>query len=692
MSEEKAFDIKRFAEELEALPDSAFSKPDEHEKNPYRMAEEVANGNPLRMRKCLELISEILLTIDVEAWENCSAMFSESPCRGDAVVRLIEDSLWLTFGGVQLRCLQCGMGKSSAISYVIRDVIEYGDGSGILIATDSIERLKGYMAPRFDPELAAFLKAHESSITLIESANKVEALQRMRSTPVLLMTTQRYFSMSVAEINDILHGSGIQRDAVIIDEKPIIKTVETVSRTDVNKVASALSDGLRSYENHEEKRWMIAFWEEIRNEFMRVVQAYEDAHIGTTPFFAKYNGMLNLQQQECCDFRKALEKHRNILRRFDPDCLGRCERILNVVLEGGLFYGDSGQYYRSCFYVVVNRWDRLDAVDATVVVLDGTADIHPDYDTQDVIQVRPTGLPSRKLSNLTLQFVNVDASKQRLTTEDRTGQHKQAILRYLGSLGIDRELTPLFTYKDCEPWFRTRGMKRTGHFGDIKGRNNYADAADIVQVGMNLYTQQDYLTLWLADHPETRDEILSLPTAEMNEELDALRRSDEVIELQNRILLADLEQNMYRGAIRRRDFDGQATFYVLCDTNMHRQLIEMAKERYAKLDVKVVVVAETPTVVQRAKREKRKAKDPVKGTARQRFLVWYEACPPGVKLTKRKLLLAANVSESDLKNLGKKNSAGEYYDQEVGPLLAAMHIGRDLYMKPTDDPEQPVTD
>ena len=82
----------------------------------------------------------------------------------------------------------------------------------------------------------------------------------------------------------------------------------------------------------------------------------------------------------------------------------------------------------------------------------------------------------------------------------------------------------------------------------------------------------------------------------------------------------------------------------------------------------------------------------MKGTARQRFLVWYEACPPGVKLTKRKLLLAANLSESDLKNLGKRNSAGEYYDQEVGPLLAAMHIGRDLYMKPTDDPEQPVTD
>ena len=149
---------------------------------------------------------------------------------------------------------------------------------------------------------------------------------------------------------------------------------------------------------------------------------------------------------------------------------------------------------------------------------------------------------------------------------------------------------------------------------------------------------------------------------------------------------------MYRGAIRRRDFDGQATFYVLCDTNMHRQLIEMAKKRYSKLDVKVVVVAGTPTDVQRSKRDKRKAKDPVKGTARQRFLTWYNECLPGVKLTKRKLLLAANLSESDLKNLGKKNSAGEYYDQDVGPLLAAMHIGWDLYMKPVNDSTEPATD
>ena len=677
---------------LNALPKRSFTARNAVHNTPYQMIEELSEGNPMRLRKYARELRKVSGIREIKNEVRIRALVDQIPCEGGEIVRRIEDALWFGMNLVTMMSLQCGMGKSTAISYVIRDVIEYGDGEGILIATDSIDRLKSYLTPKFDPELADYLKAHEDQITLIESANKAEALQRMRTTPVLLMTTQRYFSMSVPELNDILAGSGIRRNAVIIDEKPIIKTVETVSRTDVNMVASALSDGLRSYDDHEEKRWAIAFWERIRSEFMKAAQDFEDTHIGATPFFAKYDGMPGLLEKECEEFMEVLEKRRNQIRRFDPECMGRCKRILDVALNGGLFYGDSGQYYRSCFYTVVNRWDRLNEVQANVVVLDGTGDIHPDYDRQDDLIKVTDDLPSRKLSNLTLRFVNVDASKQRLFTEDRRGQHKQAILKYLDSMGINRELTPLFTYKDCEPWFRTRGMKRTGHFGDIKGRNNYADATDIVQVGMNLYSQQDYLTLWLADHPETRDEILNMHTAEMNDTLEALRRSDEVIELQNRILLADLEQNMYRGAIRRRDFDGQATFYVLCDTNMHRQLIEMAKKRYSKLDVKVVVVAETPTDVQRSKRDKRKAKDPVKGTARQRFLTWYNECLPGVKLTKRKLLLAANLSESDLKNLGKRNSAGEYYDQEVGPLLAAMHIGWDLYMKPVNESAEPATD
>jgi len=73
-------------------------------------------------------------------------------------------------------------------------------------------------------------------------------------------------------------------------------------------------------------------------------------------------------------------------------------------------------------------------------------------------------------------------------------------------------------------------------------------------------------------------------------------------------------------------------------------------------------------------------------------MTWYAMCPPGRSLTTRQLLQEAKLSANDLKNLSKKDSNGKYYDPVAGPLLAAMHIGWDLYMKPTEDPEQPVTD
>lgn len=130
---------------------------------------------------------------------------------------------------------------------------------------------------------------------------------------------------------------------------------------------------------------------------------------------------------------------------------------------------------------------------------------------------------------------------------------------------------------------------------------------------------------------------------------------------------------------------------MIC-TNMHRQLIELAKERYGKLDVKVIVDAQTPAEVQSSKRATRKAKDPVKGMANQRFVAWYETCPPGRSLTTRQLLQEAKLSANDLKNRAKKTRTGSTTPLWRGPILATMHVGRNRYMKPADEAGEPATD
>lgn len=125
---------------------------------------------------------------------------------------------------------------------------------------------------------------------------------------------------------------------------------------------------------------------------------------------------------------------------------------------------------------------------------------------------------------------------------------------------------------------------------------------------------------------------------------------------------------------------------------MHRQLIELAKERYGKLDVKVIVDAQTPAEVQRSKRATRKAKDPVKGMANQRFVAWYETCPPGRSLTTRQLLQEAKLSANDLKNLSKKDLNGKYYAPVAGPNTGYHACWAEPVLKPADEAGEPATD
>lgn len=663
--------------------------------NPYTLIYGWARESVILFRRYAAVVREVAQEKNVPESEVQQGLAEwEAQLRANhlntEVDTLIRDVLFSGTEQVSLLSIMCGMGKSMAISYLIRDVVESQVCRGLLIATDSVERLRSYLQPAFDPELQRALEEHADKITLLESGNKQEALRRMRSSPVLLITTQRYFSMTVEEINDFLKGDGFRREYIIIDEKPIIKTVETVSRTTMNKVASALSDGIRSYEEQDRKREALGFWFQLRSVFERVIQQLEDGHAGKEAFYAAFQGIKNLDGHTLnrSDFGVfwqyvSRKNVRDQLKRFDPECMLMIERILKLMWHGGLFYGDRGQYYKSCFYMTVNRWDRLKDVRARVLVLDGTGDIHPDYDRQEGLHCVREGLPFRLLDNLTLHFVHVESGKQRLGMDDWGGQRKQEILKYLETLGHSKEKTPLFTYKEIERWFRNHGYALTGHFGDIKGRNNYADAENIIQVGMNLYANQDYMSLWLGDNPGEYVDLLARTENAIDEGMRAFRQLDEVSDLQNRILLAELEQNMFRCAIRRADCIKPVHFFVLCDVRRHEKLIEMASARYAQYAVNISVEGKVPEAVQQERRMHRKAKDPQKGTAYQRFMRWYEKAQRGTVLTKTQLLQATGLSGADFQNLlRKKVGSDEYRFPDAVALVEGMKMGRGMYRIP----------
>ena len=103
------------------------------------MIEAMYGDHPLVLRKYVQALrEETRKSILDKSARAVKTMIAESSGKGREIIRLLENKLWFDKAAVTMMSVQCGMGKSTAISYVIRDVIEYGDGEGILIAPTAL--------------------------------------------------------------------------------------------------------------------------------------------------------------------------------------------------------------------------------------------------------------------------------------------------------------------------------------------------------------------------------------------------------------------------------------------------------------------------------------------------------------------------------------------------------------------------
>ena len=144
--------------------------------------------------------------------------------------------------------LMCGTGKSTAISYLIRQTIinSWKNGEGLLIVTDRKDLMENYMNPQYDDNLLRFLKDYEDQVVIMTHNNFEEANELQRYKPVLIMTTQRYFRLSVSEINQYLKWAHGIRPLIIIDEFPELMTVVDLDDRKLAECESATYNAQRS--------------------------------------------------------------------------------------------------------------------------------------------------------------------------------------------------------------------------------------------------------------------------------------------------------------------------------------------------------------------------------------------------------------------------------------------------------------
>lgn len=495
--------------------------------------------------------------------------------------------------------LICGAGKSTAISYLIKRVIERDDNTGILIVTDSVERMKEYTTPdsKRDPELAAFLKANANKIVTLTSGEHLPMLLHMQeSKPVLIMTTQRYFNLSVEEIRAFLTwGNNGTRPLILFDEAIYLTQMEKISRKHFNDVSTALNEGIHWTTDFELRQRCIDRWELVR---MRIWSFIKETENGSTQqdyyrYFAFSEGTLTDDDEEFLSF---IDAHRDEIAQYDAKINGEWNTIETIHLirrmmtEGCLYHcGKRGSWYEGSFSMMVSNHEKVTHVGAKVIVMDGTADIHPDYQ-QDFIDMRDGKKYERSLDNLSLCFVG-GLKTDKTHYEEQREELTKLISAYMHEKHPDTDIAA-FTYDSTESCVKNY-FPVTAHFGAIKGRNDFRDFTCIAQLGLFRFPESYYLTYYLWRYKEHLNTIQSLGLDDTIEYLKKLMQTPEYQMMVSRFLLADLEQNLFRCAIRQSDFVDPAYYYVFCDTVQYEKLFDLAKRKYHLLGTEVMTLSET---------------------------------------------------------------------------------------------------
>lgn len=509
--------------------------------------------------------------------------------------------------------LTCGTGKSSGVSEKIRDAIEKEEG--LLVITDRIDRLEEYTKPKNNKELSDYFKGHKKSIALMKAGNAERIKASHHSCPVLLMCTQRYFRLELDEIKEYLKWDKGSRDLVLIDEKPDLYTPYVLKEDMLRKLYNFIK---RNTSNCIEKVDFLLHLEENVTTWFN----YDFSMCGNPNGRKSTFYILNQEEDELDDVEDWIddETGETYPRPDLREPIEADDIFFNSLREN---YGgkqsfkeiekiyDVYHYLRRHRFLMSYRHDKeeeiiskfesnknkLTDIDATVVILDGTADLSIDYYNQSYLTILKSDEPDRKLTNLHIRIVNAQGTSREELEKKRDISIFQ---EYVQAENTDEELTCVFTFKTIHESFEAdeegeyKEDKLRPYLGNNRGRNELQKFPVMGQVGILFSPPYRYI-----EHMIQQDEEWNQKLGKNGDALcgsasiiDDLSKSGSYLEKRDKDVLADIEQNIFRLPIRSPLYEGEATYYVFfdCDKyqNLKKEIEKRFGDKYYGADVKYV--------------------------------------------------------------------------------------------------------
>lgn len=557
--------------------------------------------------------------------------------------------------------LPCGVGKSEYIKYLLAEAIQ--TNKGLIVVTDSVERLNDYVTNGQDDFLIEYLQRNLNRVSILTSDTLSKEVLTISYKPIILMTTQRYFSLDREEIIKLTTGS-IKRDHIIFDEKIYILESRKLTVKSLNDIATALREGLDNTVVDDDKQWLIGQYDQLNAVLQQRLRENEELNNNTANFrrevFFDADG-LQISVDDV-KFNTLISKYKTLLRRYNPEALKDLQAIDKLLIDGAITSQkvkskSSNQEYQNYFTVVINNVDKLINVGAKVFVMDGTADISPEYKLNcvNMIDCKPF---KKDLSKLTINIVNVNTSKGKLTTKSsKTDNLIKSIIDYIKSQPQDYDT--IFTYQAIESRFKDQ-FKNINHFGNIKGSNQYREVNNICQVGLNRWSELIYV-LYANEIGRCNDLDESL--------IKRIYDTETIDKIRCSLILADIEQNIYRCSIRNKDNNQKCNYMLMFNTversklfKDYRPLVTMIERRYKPLGVTINVI-DTPPKFKLLKAEERNSENE---TSLQKFSEWFKRQPKGRLFKRSDLKNEIKLTDSQFKEIKRTNILNCFRTQKQG--------------------------
>ena len=531
------------------------------------------------------------------------------------------------------------------------------------MVTDTVERLTDCT-----DRLSNYLQRNRQHISLLTAETFRDEISSISYRPIVAMTTQRYFSLTRDEIIDLTAYKYGRRETIIFDEKPFFAEIIRIDIEILDSIDGILHSAIDNRDNQTDKQWMIAQWEKVCRYIKGKISYYEERNDGYEYTVYHYDPSCNVLDDPD-RLNALLIRWKDKLRKYNYkfDAYKHIAAVLQMLTEGATFTSrklskkrKDGTEYCNYFLVLIDNRDKLVDIGAKVFVLDGTADISPEYNVSYIKMIDCKAFRTA-LDNLSINIVDVRSGKSYLSSKGiGAEQIIDCLISYQNSLPVKDQV--LFTYKNLRDRYTDRlqsAYETIDYFGNIRGKNVYRECTNIIQFGLNRFPQSIY-------NLQSSFSILE----HYNKSCICYVGQDYARDIVINSILTDIEQNIFRSKIRNQDCSDGVTYTLMFDVTGYQDLIEAIKSRYEPMGAKVNVL-DSPLEFDVLKTVNRKTEN---STSAQRVINYYYSLPQGSRFTRRDIMKQCEITVSQFKNAKQNNGVKRI-------LVAAKTDKQGVYIK-----------